>query len=691
LIGDERHYAAAVLEPPTAKRVPHTWERPTGAVEDPWAWLSDRDDPDTLAYLEAENAYADAWLTEHAPLVDAIFDEIKARTQETDESVPTRKGPWWYASRTVGGLAYPIHCRGGTAATATEIVLLDENAHAESEGFFELGAFDVSPGHGLLAWSADVNGHEVFTMRVRDLATGADLPDRLEGTYYGTAWSSDDRHLFYTRPDHAMRPYQVWRHEVGTAQADDVLVYEEPDERYNVDLELSRSGSYVIITNEANTSTDVLVLPATDPLAAPHLVAERRPDIEYRLDHWGDRFVILTNLDAPDFKVVTAPYDSPGPAEWVDLVPHQAGRRITQIEPFADHLVLHEWADGQERIRVLRGDGSARTLVFDESVHSVAIGANPEYHSPTVRFEYQSLVTPRSVFEEDVTTGDRQLLKQMPVLGGYDPADYQSTREWAVAPDGTKVPVDAVWRRGTPLDGTAPLSLYGYGAYEYSRPPWFAIDRLSYLDRGGVWALSHPRGGGELGRAWYLDGKLLAKRNTFTDFLASAEHLVAQGYGAPDRVTIRGGSAGGLLVGACVTQRPGLYAGAIAAVPFVDVVTTMRDPSIPLTVTEWDEWGDPRTEPYASYMLGYSPYDNVVEGTSYPALYVTAGLNDPRVMYHEPAKWVAKLRATATTRGPLLLRTELGAGHGGPSGRYDTWRDEARMLAFLLVASGITG
>ena len=678
-----------MLEPPVAKRVAHTWDRPTGPVDDPWAWLADRDDPDTLAYLEAENAYADAWIAEHAPLVDAIFDEIKARTQENDETVPARKGPWWYASRTVEGLAYPIHCRGGTAATATEVVLLDENGEAGT-GFFELGAFDVSPGHGLLAWSADRNGHEVFEMRIRDLAAGTDLPDRLEGTYYGTAWSADERYLFYTRPDHAMRPYQVWRHEMGTAQGDDVLVYEEPDERYNVDLELCRSGSYVIITNEANTSTDVLVLPATQPLAEPQLVAERQPDVEYRLDHWGDRFVILTNLDAPDFKVVTAPCDSPAPAEWVDLVPHQAGRRITQVEPFVDHLVLHEWADALERIRILRSDGSERTLAFDDPVHSVAIGANPEYHTPTVRFTYESLVTPPSIYDEDVSTGDRLLLKRVPVLGGYDPADYESAREWATAPDGTRVPVDLVWKRGTPRDGTAPLSLYGYGAYEYSRPPWFSIERLSFLDRGGVWALAHPRGGGELGRSWYLDGKLLHKRNTFTDFIACAEHLVEQGYGAPDRVTARGGSAGGLLVGACVTLRPELYAGVIAAVPFVDVVTTMRDPSIPLTVTEWDEWGDPRAEPYASYMLGYSPYDNVAEGGTYPALYVTAGLNDPRVMYHEPAKWVAKLRATASTRGPLLLRTELGAGHAGPSGRYEIWRDEARLLTFVLVTSGIT-
>jgi oligopeptidase B len=677
-----------MLAPPVAKRVDHTWERPTGPASDPWAWLRDRDDPDTLTYLEAENVYADEWLAEHDDLVESIFTEIKDRTQETDMSAPSRKGPWWYATRVVEGLSYPIHCRGTTRETATDTVLLDENVHAEGEGFFEVGAFDVSPGHGLLAWSADVTGHEEFTMRVRDLATGADLTDRLEKTYYGTAWSADERYLFYTVPDHAMRPHQVWRHELGTTQDDDVLVHAEPDERFNLDVELTRSGRYIVITSEANTSTEVLVLPADDALGSPKLVAPREPDVEYRLDHWGDRFVILTNRDAPDFKVVTAPCDTPGVGDWEDLVPHEDGRRITQVEPFAGHLAVHEWVDALERIRILHADGSERALSFEEPVYSIGIGVNPEYETSALRFSYESLVTPPTVFEEDVVTGERRLLKRTPVLGGYEPDDYESAREWATAPDGARVPIDVVWRRGTPRDGTAAVSLYAYGAYEASRAVWFSAARLSLLDRGVVWALAHPRGGGELGRRWYLDGKLLAKRNTFSDFIACVEHLVAERYGAPDRVTARGGSAGGLVMGACVTMRPERFAGVIAAVPFVDVVTTMRDASLPLTATEWDEWGDPRHEPFATYMLSYSPYDNVRTDVPYPALYVTAGLNDPRVSYHEPAKWVAKLRALATTRGPLLLRTELGAGHGGPSGRYESWRNEARLLTFLLVTSG---
>jgi oligopeptidase B len=675
--------------PPVAKRVAHTWHRPTGPADDPWAWLSDRDDPDTVRYLQAENEFADAWLEPHEPLVSTIFEEIKARTQETDESVPVRRGRWWYVTRMEEGRSYAIHCRGASRETATAQVVLDENELAAGQEFFELGEYQVSPGQGLLAWSADFNGHEEFTLRIRDLATGRDLPDIVERTYYGAAWSTDERYLFYVVPDHAMRPYQVWRHELGTAQSDDVLVYEEPDEHFNLTVERTRSGGYIVITNEANVATEVMILRADDPLGRPAVVAPREPAVEYRLDHWGDRFVILTNRDAPDFRVVTAPCASPGVDSWADLVPASPGRRVTQIEPFAGHLVIHEWADGLERLRVLRQDGSERVLQFDEAVYSAGIGANPEYETSTLRFHFESLLTPPTVFQEDLTTGERVLLKQIAVLGGYESSAFDAAREWTVAADGARVPVDVVWRRDTPRDGTAPLSLYAYGAYEASIPPWFSVARLSLLDRGVVWGLVHPRGGGELGRRWYLDGKLLSKRNTFTDVIAAAEHLVARGYGAPERVTLRGGSAGGLLVGACVTLRPELFVGAVANVPFVDVVTTMSDPSLPLTVTEWDEWGDPRSEPYASYLLSYSPYDNVRTDTSYPALYVTAGLNDPRVMYHEPAKWVAKIRAVATARGPVLLRTQMGAGHGGPSGRYETWRDEAQALAFLLTVSGI--
>lgn len=689
------------MQPPAAKRVPTSIERDGQVIVDEWAWLRDRDDPDTLAYLEAENAYADAWFEATAELREAVFAEIRGRTQETDLSVPARDGPWWYYRRTVEGLAYPIHCRRAVtgdavpdlAADATaptdEQVLLDENAEAEGHEFFELGALDVSPSQALVAWSHDYDGSEVYTMRIRDLGAGTERADVIERTYYGTAWSADDRYVFFTRPDAAMRPYQVWRHELDRPAGDDVLVFEEPDERFFVGVELTRSQRFILITAGSHTTSEVRVLPADDPTAEPTLVALRRADHEYGVDHWGDRFVILTNDVAEDFRIVTAPVEDPSEAAWTELVPARPGTRLGSVEAFAGHLVVHEWGDATPRIRLVFPDGTERVLGFDEEVHTADPGSNPEYDTPVVRYLYQSLVTPPTVIDEVVATGERTVLKRQPVLGEVDLDRYRSPREWAVAPDGERVPVDVVWRDDTPLDGTAALVVYGYGSYEATIPPTFSVARLSLLDRGVVWALAHPRGGGELGRRWYREGKLLNKRNTFSDTIAAAEHLVATDYGSPERVAVRGASAGGLLVGAVVNERPDLFAAAVAQVPFVDVVNTMSDASLPLTVIEWEEWGNPAEPEYLAYMTSYAPYENV-RATAYPALYVTGGFNDPRVSYHEPAKWVAKLRALTdgVQEAPILLRTELGAGHGGPSGRYEAWRDEARTLAFLLRTLG---
>jgi oligopeptidase B len=675
-------------EPPQAKRVPVTVPRHAGAVVDDYAWLRDRDDPDTIAYLEAENAWADAWFAPLAGPREELFQEIKRRTQETDLTVPVKKGPWRYYTRTEEGRSYPIHCRA-PHPDGPEQVLLDENAEAEGHDFFALGAFDVSLDHTRLAWSLDLDGGEEFTMRIRDLGTGTDLPDAMERTYYGSAWSADGRHLFYVKPDAALRPYQVWRHEVGTPTADDVLVFQEDDERFFVEIELTRSEAFIVIAVDSKTTSAAWVIPADDPTAAPRPIAPKTHGHEYRIDHQGDRFVILTNLDAEDFRVVTAPVDDPGIDHWTELVAHEPGRRITSVDAFAAHLAIYEWEAGMQQLRILFGDGSERVFAFDEPVHSVEPGSNAEYDTTLFRFDYESLVTPASVYEEDVRSGERRLLKQTPVLDGFDPKQYDTARTWAAATDGTRVPVDLVWKRGVERDGTPPLVLYGYGSYEYSMAPWFSVARLSLLDRGVVWALAHPRGGGELGRQWYLHGKLLEKRNTFTDLIACAEHLVAEGWAAPGRVAIRGGSAGGLLVGAAMEMRPEQFAAVVAEVPFVDVVNTMHDETLPLTVTEWEEWGDPRVAEYEAYMASYAPYENVA-AVAYPALFVTAGLNDPRVSYHEPAKWVARLRAVSTGDAPLLLHTELGAGHRGPSGRYDAWREEARTMAFLLRVLGVS-
>ena len=667
---------------PVAKQIEHHWDRPTGRVEDPWAWLRDRSDPDTISYLEAENDYAAAWFAEHDELVEDIFGEIKSRIQETDITAPVKDGEWWYTARTEEGQNYPIHCRGRSSAEAAAQVLLDENREAQGQDFFSVDAVDVSPNQQLLAWSADIEGGEKYTLRIRDLQTGLDTADVVHDVAWcGTAWSHDNASVFYVTANEAMRPFKVWRHDLGTAQTDDELIFEETDERFYVYVELSRSGQWIIVDSRCKTFSEVLLIPARAPKQPPLIVRPRADEVEYSIDDWGDRLVILTNLDAEDFRVMTAPVDQP--SKWTELVAHQSGRRIVATEPFAGHLVLHEWSEAQQRLRVLFTDGTPER-VFDLGAepHEVEIDANPEWHSEVFRFRYQSLTTPLSIYQEHVRTGDRTLLKQTQVLG-VDLTKYTATREWAKSHDGTLVPVDLVRHVDTAVDGTAPCLIYGYGSYEASEPPWFSPARLSLLDRGFVWALAHPRGGGELGRRWYLDGKLLNKRNTFLDTIAVAEHVAAHQWASPKRVAIRGGSAGGLLVGACMTMRPELFTAVIAEVPFVDVVTTMYDESLPLTITEWDEWGNPAAEPLASYMLSYSPYDHTTP-RDYPAVFITAGLNDVRVSYHEPAKWIAKLRAIRTNNAPLLMRCEMGAGHAGPSGRYDLWREEARALTFLV-------
>ena len=684
----------ASLPAPVAPTRPHEWKRPTGVVDDPWAWLIDRDDPETISYLDAENAYAAAYFgaPDRAELIEAIYNEIKSRVQETDLSVPVRHHGWWYVTRTIEGLAYPVFCRSRDpeVADSAESVMLDCNAEAaKGEGggydYFDVQAVEVSPDQFLLAWSSDTDGSEKYTLRVRDLASGAERADEITGTssWAGVAWSADSEYVFYARPDDQMRPHEIWRHRLGTPTSDDVLVFREPDERFFLGVGVTRSERWILVVSGSKTSTETWLIPADAPTAEPTVVRPRAADVEYHVDDWGDRLVIVTNEEAPDFRVMTAPHDEPG--EWTELVPHEAGRRLTGAEPFADHLVLHEWHHAQPRVRVLRRDGSVEVLDFGDEPHNLALGANPEWDTTTLRLSMESLTVPSSVYDHDLVTGERTLRKQTPTPG-VDLTKYVAERTWATAPDGLEVPVDVMRHVDTPVDGTAPCVVYGYGSYEHAMAPWFSVGRLSLLDRGGVWALVHPRGGGELGRSWYLDGKLLNKRNTFTDTLAVVDHLVERGFGDGARIGIRGGSAGGMLVAACVTMQPERFASAVAEVPFVDVVNTMSDPTLPLTVTEWEEWGDPRAEPFASYMASYSPYDNTnAAAGGYPAIFVTAGLNDPRVSYHEPAKWVARLRSVgAGVDRPLIMRTEMGAGPSGPSGRYESWREEARTLTFLL-------
>ncbi|WP_184840974.1 S9 family peptidase [Allocatelliglobosispora scoriae] len=679
-----------MLEPPIATRIPTERTHHGEVVIDDYAWLLDKENAETVAYLNAENAYTEQATSHLEGLRETIFTEIKSRTKETDLTVPVRNGGFWYYSRTVEGAQYPIYCRRAVVDGETEPpiavdgapldgehVLLDANRLASGHDFFALGTYDISPDGNRLAYSTDFAGDERFTLRVKDLTTGDDLTDTIDEIFYGSAWSADGSTLFYTRVDGAWRPNQIFRHVIGTETSADVLVFEETDERFWVGVGLTRSERYLEIDSHSKITSEVRLIPADDPTAEPILVRPRQTGLEYHLDHQGDRLLIVHNEDAEDFALAWATIEAPG--EWHELVGHVPGVRIDSVDAFAEHLVISLRKDGLTGLRIVPNDGEPFEITFPEPLYSVGLGANPDFHTEQLRVGYASLATPDSVYDYDLASGELILRRRKPVLGGYDPADYLQAREWAMAADGVRVPISIVKRADTPAGG--PVVLYGYGSYESSMDPWFSIPRLSLLDRGITYAVAHVRGGGELGRRWYEDGKMLAKRNTFTDFVACAEHLLSTGWG--DRIVARGGSAGGLLMGAVANIAPEAFTGILAEVPFVDALNTILDPSLPLTVTEWDEWGNPleSAEVYR-YMRSYTPYENV-EAKQYPAILAVTSLNDTRVFFHEPAKWIARLRATAPG-GSYLLKTEMEAGHGGRSGRYDAWREEAFNLAWVL-------
>ncbi|GAA4944426.1 S9 family peptidase [Actinoplanes utahensis] len=674
--------------PPIARQAPTERTFHGDTVTDEFAWLMAKEDPATIAHLETENAWTDQATAHLEPLRETIFQEIKARTQETDLSVPSRKGAFWYYTRTEEGKQYGIHCRvpvrpGETAPPMGddkpgEQVLLDGNELAEGKDFFALGTFDVSPDGDWLAYSTDFDGDERFTLRVKNLTTGEVLADEITDVFYGSAWSADGSVLFYITVDDAWRPHRVWRHTIGGT--DDELVFEEPDERFWVGVDLTRSEKFIVIDAHSKVTSEVRVIPADAPSTDPVLIAERRQGVEYSIEHHGHRFLILHNQDAEDFALSWTSADNPG--EWIEMIPHQPGTRLESVDAFARHLVISLRRDGLTGLRVLT-DGSTASydMAFPEPLYSVGLTANPEYETSSVRITYTSLITPDSVYDVDLNTRVQTLRKQRPVLGGYDPDAYEQFREWATAPDGTRIPISIVARKGVPKE--APALLYGYGSYEHSIDPYFSIPRLSLLDRGVVFAIAHVRGGGEMGRQWYEHGKMLAKKNTFTDFVAAAEALIRNRWNTASRLVARGGSAGGLLMGAVANIAPERFAGILAEVPFVDPLTSILDPSLPLTVTEWEEWGNPleSAEVYA-YMKSYSPYENVTK-QDYPRILAVTSLNDTRVLYHEPAKWIARLRSVAP-EGDYLLKTEMGAGHAGPSGRYDSWKEEAFNLAWII-------
>jgi len=699
---------STVPPPPSAKQVPSERTHHGDTVIDPYAWLANPKDPETIAYLEAENAYMSAMTEGLADLRTTIFGEIKARTQETDLSVPARKNGWWRYARTVEGQQYAIHCRrrvldGETVPPVPqdgkplegEEVLLDGNELAAGHEFFSLGALAVSPDEALLAYSTDFSGDERFTLQVKDLASGRTLPDEIPNTHYGCAWSLDGTALFYVTVDDAWRPYRVWRHRVGTPASDDVVVFEEADERFWLGVRLTRNERYLQIHTASKLTSETWLLDAATPEASCTVVAPRRQGVEYDVEVAGDKLLILHNDGgAENFELATAPLPGAGdPAAWTPLIPHRADTRLLSVDAFTDFLVVYSRRDGLTRLSVMPAAGGAeREIDFAEPIYTVGPGSNLEFTQATYRLGYNSMVTPGTVYDCDLATGELTLLKQQPVLPSPDgrafaSADYEQHREWALAPDGTRVPISLVCRKGTPRDGSAPCLLYGYGSYEISIDPRFAIPQLSLLDRGFVYAIAHVRGGGEMGRPWYEHGKMLEKKNTFTDFVACAEHLAAAGWTSAGRLIARGASAGGLLMGAVVNLAPETFAGIVAQVPFVDALNSILDPSLPLTVTEWEEWGDPLHDPEVyAYMKSYTPYENVA-ARQYPAIFALTSLNDTRVLYHEPAKWTARLRAVASG-GPFLLKTEMEAGHGGRSGRYDSWREEALVLAWIVTTAG---
>lgn len=711
----------AIVSAPVAPRRPVTTTHHGRTRTDDYEWLRAKEDPEVIGHLEAENAHTQERTAHLADLRQQLFEEIKARTLETDLSVPTRVRGYWYYGRSFEGRQYGASCRVPVAdpdapdswvpprpaeaarpdepALPGEQVMLDLDALAEGHEFFSLGGSSVSPDDRLLAYSTDVVGDERYTVRVKDLDTGELAPDELTGVLGGVTWGATSDHFYYTTIDESWRADKIWRHRLGTDQSTDELVFHEPDQRFWVGVGRTRSRRYVVIAASAKNTSEYHVLDATDPDAEPWCFATREEGVEYALEHavvgGEDTFLVLHNAAGPEFELATAPPRPTPRSEWQPLLAHDPAVRLEDVDAYASHLVVQQRSGGLPRVRILNLGGEGEAAIVDDwlvefpgELATSGAGSNPSFEQPTVRVGMTSLVHPASVYDLDLRTRERTLLKQAPVLGGYEPADYEEHRIWATAPDGVEVPISLVVRKDARAGGPVPLLLYGYGAYETSIDPYFSVARLSLLDRGAAFAVAHVRGGGELGRHWYDDGKLAHKQHTFDDFIACARHLVDTGWTTADRLVAEGASAGGLLMGAVANQAPDAFGGIVATVPFVDALTSMLDASLPLTVTEYDEWGNPEADPAAYDLIAsYAPYENVAD-LPYPPILAETSLNDVRVLYVEPAKWVARLRATAPGTD-VLLRTEMAAGHGGVSGRYKAWHDRAFTLAWILDRMGL--
>ncbi len=657
--------------------------------KDKYFWLRDRKNPDVIEYLKSENTYTE-WRMHHTRrLRIKLGKEILGRVEQTDRSVPVAIDEYEYYYRTEKGRQYNIYCRKKTVPGAVEEILLDLNQAAVGHTYCELGAYSVSPDHRYLAYSIDYTGRERYRLYVKDLSNGRIVADSVANAYYQAVWAQDSKTLFYTTLDKSFRPHRLLRHRIGASAEKDEIVYEEADPAFRISLSRSHSRAFIFMRLESLAATEIHYLPADTPDRPFTLMQPREHGLEYYLLHQGGRFLILTNHDAVNFRVMEAPLSDPSLPNWKEIIGHRESVYIEDAEAFDHHLVLFEREEGFNNVRIIDfRTGADHYIEFSENNYLVRSGRNPEFATAKFRFVYTSLVTPESIYEYDMDTRERRLLKQETVVGGYNPSDYVTERVYATAEDGALVPISLVYRKGLKKDGSNPLVLYGYGAYGESIEPEFESPRLSLLDRGFIYAIAHVRGGSEFGRQWYEDGRLLNKKNTFTDFIACAEHLISARYTSRDKMIFAGFSAGGLLIGAVINMRPDLCAAAVADVPFVDVVDTMADKSIPLTVNEFDEWGDPIDEETLEYISSYSPVDNVTP-QKYPSLFIRAALNDPRVQYWEPVIWAIKLRTMKTDNNLLLLRTHLGAGHFGPSGRYDYLKELAFEYTFMLDILGI--
>ena len=672
------------------KRIPMRLEKHGHVRVDDYYWLRERNNPEVIAYLNAENDYTDRATAQTKKLEEKLFSEIKGRFKQIDSSVPYKRDDYYYYTRYEGGKEYPLFARKKHALDQPEELMLDSNLLAQGHEFFSIGGWAVSSGQNLLAYAVDTEGRRIYTIYFKNLMTGELLPDVIADVAENLTWANDNRTLFYAKQDPTtLRAYAIYRHVVGTDSSLDELVFEEKDETFSTYVFKTKSKKFLMIVSSQTLSQEYRYLDANDPYGEIRVFWPRERDHEYHVEHSGARFLIRTNDQAKNFRLMTTPIAHTGKEHWEELIGHREDVLLREFEIFNNYLALEERSHGLNQIRIIPWSGAEDYyLKFDEPAYTAEFGANPQLDTDTLRFEYTSLTTPGSVYDHDMRNRTKSLLKREEVLGGFDHANYRTERYYARAPDGTEVPLSLVYRKGMERNGQNPLLLYGYGSYGVSIDPAFSSPRLSLIDRGFIFAIAHVRGGQELGRQWYEDGKLFKKKNTFNDFIACAEYLIRENFTKPDRLFAMGRSAGGLLMGAVINMRSDLFKGVVSEVPFVDVVTTMLDSSIPLTTGEYDEWGDPNEKEYYEYMLSYSPYDNV-EAENYPHLLVTAALYDSQVQYWEPAKWVAKLRALKTDKNRLLLKTNMDAGHGGASGRFRRHRETAFSYAFLLDLVGI--